>query len=71
MIPGHSSAPISLVLVYFVVWTKCEYTEVVVEKDLTFQGVKELLEDYVFTHFYAYLLSKARAERPDHQTRIV
>jgi hypothetical protein len=29
---------------YFVVWTKCDYTEVVVEKDTTFQGVMELLE---------------------------
>jgi hypothetical protein len=36
------------------------------EKDTTFQGVMELLEDYVFTHFYPYLLivlSKARAGR--------
>jgi hypothetical protein len=48
---------------YFIVWTECDYTQVVVQKDSTFHGVMELLEDYVFTHFYPYLLSEARVER--------
>jgi hypothetical protein len=48
---------------YFVVWTECDYFEVAVPKDPSFKGVLDMLEDFVFTFFYPYLLSEARTER--------
>jgi hypothetical protein len=48
---------------YFVVWTECDCAEVIVQKDASFRGVMELLEDYLFTSFYPYILSEARADR--------
>ncbi len=47
---------------YFVVWTECDYAEVIVERDPSFTKVMEILEHFVFTFFYPYLLSKARSE---------
>jgi hypothetical protein len=48
---------------YFVVWTECDYSEVVVPKDPSFNGVMDMLEHYVFTFLYLYLFSDARAEQ--------
>jgi hypothetical protein len=34
-----------------------------VQKDASFRGLMELLEDFLFTSFHSYLLSEARADR--------
>ncbi len=50
-------------LCYFVVWTECDLLTVIVERDDSFKQQMEVLEDYVFTVFYPYLLTEARRER--------
>jgi hypothetical protein len=48
---------------YFVVWTECDYSDVVMPKDPSFKNVMDMLEHFVFTFLYPYLFSDARAER--------